>query len=139
MKKTILLLSFLVLSYQIKSQKINLVGQSKKMIENLCREGKFNLISDKLDEQIYQIIPDNGNGVTIDIALGYKNEYCECQTLIGRSKEADRFILEELMRKHFCENWNEIDDTQLKCGQVLVTQLKTLRNGIYVYMLFCFF
>lgn len=108
------------------------------MIENLCREGEFKLISDKLDEQKYQILSDNGNGIIVDIVLYYKNEYCECQTIIGRSKEEDRFILEKMMRKNFCENWNEIDNTQLQCGKVLVTQQKTLRNGIYVYMLFCF-
>lgn len=134
MKKIFFLILLFISSFQMKSQTINWVGQSKSFIESQCKDAGFTLFSDKQDEQRYEIT-SIGKDFSIFIKLDYKNGYCDCQSIFGRCNENDSEKLEKIMKKHFCENWEEIDNTHLKCGNIISHLTKSFGNGTYVYVL----
>lgn len=55
MKKIFFTILLLISSFQLQSQTINWVGESKSLIERKCSEAGFKLLSDKIDEQQYEI------------------------------------------------------------------------------------
>ena len=55
MKKIFFTILLLISSFQLQSQTINWDGESKRLIERKCSEAGFKLLSDKIDEQQYEI------------------------------------------------------------------------------------
>ena len=133
MRNIFLLITFVFFTSQIKGQTINWVGQSKYFIEKQCSDANFTLFSDKENEQKFEVT-SNGD-MSIFLVFYYKNGYCECQTIVGKCNENDSVKLENIMRKHFCENSHEIDEKHLKCGQTLANLKKSYGNGTFVYIL----
>lgn len=134
MTKIFLLIVLLISTLKMNSQTINWVGQSKGFIEKQCKDAGFILFSDKENEQKYEIT-SSGKDFAIFIKLDYKNGYCDSQAIFGHCNENDNEKLENIMKKYFCKNWEEIDSTHLKCGTVISHLTKTFKNGIFVYVL----
>lgn len=124
----------LISSFQLQSQTINWVGESKSLIERKCSEAGFKLLSDKIDEQQYEIT-SVGEDFSIFIVFYYKNNYCECQSIIGKCNENENIKLENIIKKHFCESWQEIDSTHIKCGNIIANMKKSFGNGTFIYVL----
>ena len=134
MKKIFLTILLLISSFQLQSQTINWVGESKSLIERKCSEAGFKLLSDKIDEQQYEIT-SVGEDFSIFIVFYYKNNYCECQSIIGKCNENENIKLENIIKKHFCESWQEIDSTHIKCGNIIANMKKSFGNGTFIYVL----
>ncbi len=134
MKKIFFTILFLISSFLLQSQTINWVGESKSLIERRCSEAGFKLLSDKIDEQKYEIT-SVGEDFSIFIVFYYKNNYCECQSIIGKCNENENAKLENIIKKHFCESWQEIDSTHIKCGNILANMKKSFGNGTFIYVL----
>lgn len=134
MKKIFFLILLFFSSFQMKSQTINWVGQSKSFIERQCQEANFKLFSDKEGEQKYEVT--SIDDLSIFLVFYYKNGYCECQSIVGKCNENESTKLENLMRKHFCESSEEIDSTHLKCGKTVANLKKSFGNGTFVYILY---
>ncbi len=134
MKKIFFTILLLISSFQLQSQTINWVGESKSLIERKCSEAGFKLLSDKIDEQQYEIT-SVGEDFSIFIVFYYKNNYCECQSIIGKCNENENIKLENIIKKHFCESWQEIDSTHIKCGNIIANMKKSFGNGTFIYVL----
>ena len=134
MKKIFFTILLLISSFQLQSQTINWVGESKSLIERKCSEAGFKLLSDKIDEQQYEIT-SVGEDFSIFIVFYYKNNYSECQSIIGKCNENENIKLENIIKKHFCESWQEIDSTHIKCGNIIANMKKSFGNGTFIYVL----
>ncbi len=134
MRKIYILILVFIASFQMQSQTINWVGQSKSFIERQCQEANFKLFSDKEGEQKYEVT--SIDDLTVFLVFYYKNGYCECQSIVGKCNENKSSKLENLMRKYFCESSEEIDSTHLKCDTTLANLKKSFGNGTFVYILY---